>query len=65
MQNLKYNINQHIYETKTDTDMENSLVAAKGEGRKERRDWEFGVSRDKLLYIGWIDNKFLLYSTGS
>ena len=65
MQNLKYNINQHIYETKTDTDMENRLVAAKGEGRKERRDWEFGVSRDKLLYIGWIDNKFLLYSTGS
>ena len=40
-------------------------MAAKGEGRKKRRDWEFGVSRDKLLYIGWIDNKFLLYSTGS
>ena len=26
-------------------------------------DWEFGVSRYKLLYTGWIDNK--LYSTGN
>ena len=27
-------------------------------------DWEFGISRCKLLYIEWIDNKVLLYSTG-
>ena len=26
-------------------------------------EWEFGVSRCKLLYIGWI-NKVLLYSRG-
>ena len=26
-------------------------------------DREFGVSRCKLLYIGWINNKVLLYST--
>ena len=26
-------------------------------------DWEFGVSRCKLVYIGWINNKVLLYST--
>ena len=25
--------------------------------------WEFGVSRCKLLYIEWINNKVLLYST--
>ena len=25
--------------------------------------WEFGVSRCKLLYIEWIKNKILLYST--
>ena len=37
------------------TDIENSL-----EGRNE---WEFGVSRYKLLYIEWINNKILLYST--
>ena len=28
-----------------------------------RKKWESGISRDKLLYTGWIDNKILLYST--
>ena len=28
-------------------------------------DWEFGVSRCKLLYIDWINNKGILYSTES
>ena len=28
------------------------------------RDWEFGVSRCKLLNIGWKNNKALLHSTG-
>ena len=28
-------------------------------------DWEFGMSRCKLLYIGWINNKVLLHSTGN
>ena len=27
-------------------------------------DWEFGVSRCKLLYLEWISNEILLYSTG-
>ena len=27
-------------------------------------DWEFGMSRYKLFYTGWI-NKVLLYSTGN
>ena len=26
---------------------------------------EFGLSRGKLLYIEWINNKILLYSTGN
>ena len=34
----------------------------RGGGGKE---WEFGVSRGKILYIGWINNKVLLYSTGN
>ena len=29
------------------------------------RDWEFGISRCKLLCIGWINSKVLLYSTGN
>ena len=28
-------------------------------------DWEFGVSRCKLLHTEWMDNKVLLYSTGN
>ena len=28
-------------------------------------DWEFGVSRCKLLHLEWINNKILLYSTGN
>ena len=29
------------------------------------KDWGFGISRGKLLYIGWMNNKLLLYSTES
>ena len=28
-------------------------------------DWVFGISRCKLLYTEWINNKILLYSTGN
>ena len=28
-------------------------------------EWEFGVSRCKLVYIEWIHNKVLLYSSGN
>ena len=28
-------------------------------------DWEFEVSRCKLLYIEWINKKILLYKTGN
>ena len=44
--------------------IENRLVVAKGEGGGGEMDWEFGISRCKLLYIEWI-NKVLLYSTGN
>ena len=27
-------------------------------------DWEYGVSRCKLLPIEWVNNKVILYSTG-
>ena len=40
-------------------------MVAKGEGGKGGIDWEFGIGRCKLLYIGWINNKVLLYSTGN
>ena len=44
-------------------DIENRFVVAKGEGVGGGMEWEFGVSRCKLLYVGWINNKVLLYST--
>ena len=28
-------------------------------------DWDFGISRCKLLYRGWINNKVLLYIIGN
>ena len=61
MWDLKYDTNELIYETKTisqiqRTDFQLSVV---GGGRK---DWEFGVSRHKLLHTGWIRVRVLLYS---
>ena len=47
------------------TDIENRSVVAKGEGVGGGMRWEVGVSRCKLLYIEWINNKVLLYSTGN
>ena len=36
------------------------MVAKEERVGEERKDWKFGISRYKLLYIGWI-NKDLLY----
>ena len=50
------------------TDIENTLEVAKGGAGGRGRgglDWEFGTSRRKLLYIEWMNNKVLLYSTGN
>ena len=46
-------------------DSQNRLAVAKGEGGGGEKDWEFGMSRGKLVYMGWINNKVLLYSTGN
>ena len=42
---------------------EQSVVARGGVSGGEMK-WEYGASRHKLLYIGWI-NKVLLYLTGN
>ena len=47
------------------TDTDNRLVVAKGERGYGGMNWEFGISRCKLLYIEWTNNKVLLYSTGN
>ena len=33
-------------------------------GGEAGMDWEFGVSRCKLLHLEWVSNGILLYSTG-
>ena len=37
----------------------------KGGGGGSGMDYEFGVSRCKLLHLEWISNEILLYSTGN
>ena len=44
--------------------IENKLVVAEGRGDGVWMDQEFGISSCKVLYLEWIDDKVLLYSTG-
>ena len=62
MWNLKYGRNGPIYKTETDSNIENRLVVTKGEEGECGMDWEFGVSRCKLLHLECIDNKVVLHS---
>ena len=54
-----------IYKTEPDSQTQRRDVVARGKRNGEGMDCEFGTSRCKLLYIGWIKNKLLLYSTGN
>ena len=47
------------------TDIENRLAVTEGEGGRGGKDWECGISKCKLLYTEWINNKVLLYCTGN
>ena len=62
MWNLKSDTNDPIYKRNRLTDIENRLVVAKGGGGGGGRgtEWEFEVSRCKLLHLEWINNKVLL-----
>ena len=40
-------------------------MVAKGELGESGLDWEFEVSKYKLLHLKWISNEVLLYSTGN
>ena len=62
MWNLKYDANEPIYETESwayRTDLQLPKRGELGKGIE----WEVWVSRCKLLYLEWINNKVLLYST--
>ena len=51
MWNLKYDTNQHIYETETDSQTEHRLVVARREVARLGKNWELGISRCKRYYI--------------
>ena len=51
MCNLKYDTNELIYKTEKDSHVENRLVAAKAKWGWGGVEWEFGISRCKLLHI--------------
>ena len=66
MWNLKSDTNELIYEIETDPQTQSTdLWLPRGSGGGRGMGWEFGVSRCKLLCIGWMNNKVLLYSTGN
>ena len=47
------------------TDLENELMVTRGEGGGKQIVREFGIHMYTLLYLKWITNKDLLYSTGN
>ena len=59
----KSDTNKLIYETETKSQIEIRLVVAKGERDGRGINWEFGISRYKLVYGEWVNNKVLLYGT--
>ena len=63
---LEYSTNELICETETDSQTQRKdLWLPVGRGAGGRANWEFGISKCKLLCTGWISNKLLLYSTGN
>ena len=47
------------------TDIQSRLVVATGERGGSGMDWEFGISRCKLLHLEWINNEVLQYIVGN
>ena len=60
--NLKYDTDEVICKIEADSQAERTKLSLPwGREHGEGMDWEFGVSRCRLLYIEWISNKVLLY----
>ena len=56
MWNLKYGTKILSPKQKQITNMKKTLVVAKGEEGRSGMDWELGISRYKLLHLGWLSN---------
>ena len=57
-------MNLSTKQEQTHAHRERLVVAKEGWGGRGM-DWEFVISRCKLVYTEWINNKVLLYSTGN
>ena len=67
LRNLKQMMQVNLF-TKQNrfTDLENKLMATRGEGSGDGIVREFGIDMYTLLYLKWITNEdLLLYSTGN
>ena len=62
MWNLKYNTNEHIYKTQTDSQTKRTTALWLQEGGEQRRDG-WGVWDQQMQTVGWVNNKVLLHST--
>ena len=66
MWNLKYDTNEPIYKTETDSQTyRTDLQLPRGRGYGGGMDWEFGISRCKLLYIEWVNNRSYCIAQGT
>ena len=63
---LIYSTNEPICRKKKQTHgLGEQTCSCQGEGGGRGMDWEFGVSRCKLLHLEWISNVILLCNTGN
>ena len=60
MWNLKYDTNELTQETTASQIQKSDFWLPVGAESGRRNDWEFGISRCKLVYVEWISNKVLL-----
>ena len=61
---IKNMTQMNLFIKQKQTHREQTCDCQRGGRGEVRMDWKFGISRQKLLCIGWINNKALLYSTG-
>ena len=65
MWHLRYDTNEPIYKTETDSQTWRIDLWLPKWGGGSGMGWEFEVSKYKLLHIEWISSEALLYGTGN
>ena len=63
-QMIHHGTDDPIYTTETDHGRGEHTCGSQQGGEREWDGWQFGVSGYRLLYLKWMGNGALLYSTG-